>query len=59
MDVHRQAQMRKELREMIHSCRVPCIIVTHDLRDVACIGDQACLLEKGKITLTGSTQDVM
>ena len=44
---------------MIHSCLVPCIIVTHDLRDVACIGDHACLLEKGKIALTGGAQDVM
>jgi ABC-type sulfate/molybdate transport systems ATPase subunit len=59
LDVHRQAHMRKELREMIHSACVPCIIVTHDLRDVACIGDRASLLEKGKIALTGGAQDVM
>jgi ABC-type sulfate/molybdate transport systems ATPase subunit len=59
LDVRRQAQMRKELRETIHACHVPCIIVTHDLRDVACIGDRACLLEKGKIALTGGAQDVM
>jgi len=59
LDVRRQAQMRKELRETIHACNVPCIIVTHDLRDVACIGDRACLLEKGKIALTGGAQDVM
>jgi ABC-type sulfate/molybdate transport systems ATPase subunit len=59
LDVRRQAQMRKELRETIHACNVPCIIVTHDLRDVACIGDRACLLEKGKIALTGGSQDVM
>lgn len=58
LDVRRQAHMRKELREMIHSACVPCIIVTHDLRDVDCIGDRACLLEKGKIALTGSAQDV-
>ena len=59
LDVRRQAQMRKELRETIHACHVPCIIVTHDLRDVACIGDRACLLEKGKIALTGGAEDVM
>lgn len=59
LDVRRQAHMRKELREMIHSCHVPCIIVTHDLRDVDCIGDRACLLEKGKIALAGGAQDVM
>ena len=59
LDVRRQAQMRKELRETIHACNVPCIIVTHDLRDVACIGDRACLLEKGKIALKGCAEDVM
>ena len=59
LDVRRQAQMRRELRETIHACNVPCIIVTHDLRDVACIGDRACLLEKGKIAITGGAQDVM
>ena len=51
--------MRKELRETIHACNVPCIIVTHDLRDVACIGDRACLLERGKIALTGGADEVM
>jgi ABC-type sulfate/molybdate transport systems ATPase subunit len=59
LDVRRQAQMRRELRETIHACHVPCIIVTHDLRDVACIGDRACLLEKGTIALKGGADEVM
>jgi ABC-type sulfate/molybdate transport systems ATPase subunit len=59
LDVRRQAQMRKELREKIHACNVPCIIVTHDLRDVACIGDRACLLERGKLILRGGAQEVL
>jgi len=59
LDVRNQVTMRRELRERIHACKVPSIIVTHDLRDVACIGDRACLLEKGKIALSGSANDVM
>jgi ABC-type sulfate/molybdate transport systems ATPase subunit len=59
LDVRKQAAMRKDLRESIHACHVPCIIVTHDLRDVACIGDRACLLEKGKIAMTGGPDEVM
>jgi molybdate transport system ATP-binding protein len=51
--------MRKDLRERIHSCGVPSIIVTHDLRDVASIGDRACLLEQGRIALAGRAEDVM
>jgi molybdate transport system ATP-binding protein len=59
LDVRKQAAMRRDLRENIHACGVPCIIVTHDLRDVACIGDRACLLEKGKIAMTGGPDEVM
>jgi len=59
LDVRKQAAMRRDLRESIHACRVPCIIVTHDLRDVACIGDRACLLERGRIVMTGGPEEVM
>lgn len=59
LDVRKQAAMRRDLRERIHDCGAPSIIVTHDLRDVACIGDRACLLEKGKIALSGEADDVM
>lgn len=59
LDVRKQAVMRRELRETIHQCRVPSIIVTHDLRNVACIGDRASLLETGRITLSGPAEDAM
>jgi len=59
LDVRKQAVMRQELRETIHQCRVPSIIVTHDLRNVACIGDRASLLETGRITLSGPADDAM
>ncbi len=59
LDVRKQAEMRKDLRERIHSCGVPSIIVTHDLRDVASIGDRACLLERGRVELVGRAEDVM
>ena len=59
LDVRKQAAMRTELRETIRACDVPCIIVTHDLRDVACIGDQACLLELGKLALHGGAEEVL
>ncbi len=51
LDVRKQAAMRIDLRERIHECGVPSIIVTHDLRDVSCIGDRACLLERGTVSL--------
>jgi len=59
LDVRRQAAMREELRETIRACGVPCIIVTHDLRDVVCMGDFACLLERGHVALLGKAEDVV
>ena len=59
LDVRRQAAVRADLRERIHACGVPSIIVTHDLRDVACIGDRACLLENGRVALSGTAEDVL
>ena len=50
--------MRAELRETIRACGVPCIIVTHDLRDVVSLGDNACLLEKGRVAMRGRAEDV-
>lgn len=58
LDVRKQAAMRRDLKEKIHACGVPSIIVTHDLRDVACIGDKACLMEKGEIVLSGGAEEV-
>lgn len=58
LDVRRQAAMRAELRETIRACGVPCIIVTHDLRDVVSLGDNACLLEKGRVAMRGRAEDV-
>lgn len=56
LDVRKQAIMRTELRERIQGCDVPSIIVTHDPRDVASIGDRVCLLENGRITPIGRAE---
>ena len=58
LDVRRQVAMRAELRETIRVCGVPCIIVTHDLRDVVSLGDNACLLERGRVAMRGRAEDV-
>ncbi|NTV27321.1 MAG: ATP-binding cassette domain-containing protein [Methanothrix sp.] len=59
LDVKKQAAMRRDLREIIHACHVPSIIVSHDMRDVASIGDRACFLENGKIVMLGEPDKVI
>lgn len=59
LDIRKQAAMRQELKECIRACGVPCIIVTHDMRDVVSIGDRACLLEMGRIAMQGAASEVL
>ena len=56
LDTRMQAHMRRELRDLIHDCAVPSIIVTHDLKDVRAIGDRVSLLEGGKIVFDGAAK---
>jgi molybdate transport system ATP-binding protein len=49
LDIMRQASMRRELRERVRDCGVPSVMVTHDPRDVATIGDRVCLVERGRV----------
>jgi len=50
LDIRRQAEMRKELGDLIRDFGFPSIVVTHDLRDVVSIGDIVSLMETGGIS---------
>lgn len=58
LDIRRQAEMRKELGDLIRNFGVPSIVVTHDLRDVVSIGDIVSLMETGKMIHTGPAEEV-
>lgn len=58
LDIRRQAEMRKELGDLIRDFEVPSIVVTHDLRDVVSIGDMVSLMETGKVIHTGPAEEV-
>jgi len=58
LDIRRQAEMRKELRDLIRDFGVPSIVVTHDLRDVVSIGDIVSLMEAGKVIHSGPAEEV-
>jgi molybdate transport system ATP-binding protein len=58
LDIRRQAEMRKELGDLIRDFGVPSIVVTHDLRDVVSIGDIVSLMEAGKVIHSGPAEEV-
>jgi molybdate transport system ATP-binding protein len=58
LDIRRQAEMRKELRNLIRDFGVPSIVVTHDLRDVVSIGDIVSLMAAGRVIHSGPAEEV-
>jgi molybdate transport system ATP-binding protein len=58
LDIRRQAEMRKELGNLIRNFGVPSIVVTHDLRDVVSIGDMVSLMEAGRVIHSGPAEEV-
>ncbi len=59
VDMHARGAMRRELRDRIRNAGIPCIIVTHTLRDVLELGDRLCLIEDGKVAAEGTPEAVL
>ncbi|WP_292365031.1 MULTISPECIES: ABC transporter ATP-binding protein [unclassified Methanoculleus] len=59
VDMRAQAAMRKELRDRIRNAGIPCIVVTHNLRDALELGDRLCLLEEGRVAADGTPEEVL
>ena len=59
VDMRAQAPMRKELHDQIRNAGIPCIVVTHTLRDALELGDRLCLLEEGRVVADGTPGEVL
>ena len=59
LDAETQVTMRVELKAYIKDLGMPCIMVTHNVKDAMEISDRVCLAEKGKVKTVGAPQDVL
>ena len=59
VDMRAQGTMRKELREQIRNAGIPCIVVTHTLRDVLELADRLCLIDEGRVAVDGTPEEVL
>ena len=58
LDPSSRRKLRAFLAGYLASRRTPAIVVTHDIRDVEALGADVIVLENGRITQRGSTQDL-
>ncbi len=59
VDMRAQAAMRKEIRDRIRNAGIPCIVVTHTLRDALELGARLCLLEEGRVIADGTPEEAL
>ncbi len=59
LDVRTKATMRRELRECIKEAGIPVVIVTHALKDALELGDRIAVMEKGRITISGTPDEIL
>ncbi len=59
LDAETQVAMRVELKSYIKDLGMPCIMVTHNVKDAMEISDRVCVIEKGKIKIMGAPSDVL
>jgi molybdate transport system ATP-binding protein len=58
LDAETRARLRPELRDHLHALGVPTLLVTHDLVDAQMIADQVVVLEHGRITQSGTIEEI-
>ena len=58
LDVSTRAGMRRELRTHLHEVAVPAIMVTHDVLDAHAIADRVIVVERGRVTQTGTLPEI-
>jgi molybdate transport system ATP-binding protein len=58
LDAENRARLRPELRDHLCALEVPTVLVTHDLVDAQMIADRVVVLEQGRITQTGTIDEI-
>jgi osmoprotectant transport system ATP-binding protein len=54
-----RADLQEQLKEIFGSMRKTVVLVTHDIREAAVLGDTITLMTKGRVVQTGSLEDLV
>ncbi len=59
LDVGQRRGMRRALADHLADAKRPTLVVTHDARDVLALAEHVVVLERGRVTQSGSIADVV
>ncbi|WEG14607.1 molybdate ABC transporter substrate-binding protein [Pullulanibacillus sp. KACC 23026] len=58
LDVSTRGHVRTELKTLLDSLSIPCIVVTHDFEDARVLGDEMAVIDKGKLIQIGTPESL-
>lgn len=58
LDVSTRGHVRTELKQLLNSLSIPCIVVTHDFEDARVLGDEMAVIDKGKLIQKGTPEQL-
>lgn len=56
LDVSTRGHVRLELKTLLDSLAIPCIVVTHDYEDARVLGDEIAVIDQGVIVQSGQSE---
>lgn len=59
LDARTHAAVRESLRVRLKKDRIDSIIVLHNLSDALALGDRACVIDRGRVMLSGTPAEVL
>ena len=59
LDARTHAMVRDSLQQRLKRDKITTIVVLHSLSDVLALGDKACVLDRGKVVLSGKPGDIL
>jgi molybdate transport system ATP-binding protein len=59
LDAHTRAQVRLELRDLLHDVGLPTLLVSHDFEDAAALATRIGILVEGRLVQTGAPAELV
>ena len=59
LDYGSEREIEELVQSVVHERRLTCVIVTHDTSQAGRIADRTMYVEAGKLTVIGSTKEVL
>jgi ABC-type Fe3+/spermidine/putrescine transport system ATPase subunit len=59
LDVTTRGRVRRELKKMLSTLKIPTIIVTHDYEDAISLGDRILVMDRGRVIQEGTSEELL